>query len=88
MLAGEARVGHDAQTLGVQQVGWLDRPAHDLGDTSLRIANAGTQRMRVLLYAGKRQHSPLASYGPFIGETREDIARSIERYQSGVFLRV
>lgn len=88
VLEGEASIGLDAQKLAVQQVGWLDRPAKSDGETSLRIANAGPQRARVLLYAGERQSSPLASYGPFIGETREDIARSIERYQTGVFLRV
>lgn len=88
VLDGEARIGPTAQALAVQQIGWLDRPAQPDAQTSLRIANAGSSPLRVLLYAGERQQSPLASYGPFIGETRQDIARSIERYQAGTFQRV
>ena len=58
------------------------------GDTALRIANPGAEAMRVLFYAGQRQDTPIAWYGPFIGDTRADIARSFERYQAGTFLRV
>lgn len=70
------------------QVGWLDRPAASApGEepTNLVIANEGSSPMRVLLYAGARQEVSLVSYGPFIGDTPQDIERSIERYRSGVF---
>jgi quercetin 2,3-dioxygenase len=87
VLDGEARIGADAQSLITGQIGWLDRTAGD-GDTEIRIANLGSLPMRVLLYAGQRQNTPIAWYGPFIGDTRADIARSFERYQAGTFLRV
>ena len=33
----------------------------------------------------QRQDVPIVSYGPFIGDSREDIVRSFERYRSGAF---
>lgn len=84
VLDGEAIVGADRRALVPTQVGWLDRPT-ETGDGMLAIANEGDAPMRVLLYAGERQNVPIVSYGPFIGESRADIVRSIERYQSGTF---
>ncbi len=66
------------------QVGWLDRPA-PAGESELVLENAGTDPARVLLYAGERQGVSLVSYGPFIGESEDDIVRSIERYKTGTF---
>lgn len=66
------------------QVGWLDRPSVT-GTTTLAIANDGAEPARVLLYAGEPQGGSLVSYGPFIGDVPEDIARSIERYRQGTF---
>lgn len=83
VIDGEAVVG--GVPLRPNQVGWLDRRAPDAATTSLRIANESTSDMRVLLYAGARQEVSLVSYGPFIGDTPQDIERSIERYRSGVF---
>ena len=89
VLDGEAELGADRQRLAVGQVGWLDRGDGDGdGETAVRIANPGAQPLRVLFYAGQRQDIPIAWYGPFIGDTRDDIARSIERYRAGKFLRV
>ena len=62
------------------QVGGLDRP-EAAGDSTLRIT--GTTRARALLYAGQPQGDPLVSYGPFIGDTREDIVRVMGEYRAG-----
>ena len=86
VLAGEARVGSRDTALVPGQVGWLDRPTAR-GDSRLVLANHGTVPMRLLLYAGEPQNVPLATYGPFIGETREDIVRSMKRYGTGSFRR-
>jgi quercetin 2,3-dioxygenase len=87
VLEGEASVGAGRERLAPGKVGWLERGQGN-GQTSLRIANAGAAPLRVLLYAGERQNTPIAWYGPFIGDTRADIVRSFERYQAGTFLRV
>lgn len=86
VLAGEARVGSRDTALVPGQVGWLDRPTTQ-GDSLLVLANHGPVPMRLLLYAGERQNVPLATHGPFIGETREDIVRSMKRYATGSFRR-
>jgi quercetin 2,3-dioxygenase len=87
VLEGEARIGADAQPLVLGQVGWLDRLTGD-GDSELRLANPGPRPLRVLFYAGARQDVPITWYGPFIGDTRDDITRSFARYQSGTFVRI
>jgi quercetin 2,3-dioxygenase len=84
VLTGEITVG--SERLRPTQVGWLDRPT-DPGESVLTLGNEGTEPARVLLYAGERQEVPIVSYGPFIGDTREDIVRSFERYKSGTFQR-
>jgi redox-sensitive bicupin YhaK (pirin superfamily) len=84
VLSGEATIGDDAQQLRPGQVGWLDRPVVS-GDSEIQIANRSEQALEVLLYAGEPQKVELVSYGPFIGETRDDIVRSIERYRGGTF---
>jgi redox-sensitive bicupin YhaK (pirin superfamily) len=52
---------------------------------TIRIANAGAEKLRLLLYAGQWQNVPIVSHGPFIGDTRQDIVRSFERYHAGLF---
>jgi redox-sensitive bicupin YhaK (pirin superfamily) len=86
VLEGEARIGAARAPLRPAQVGWLDRPAH-AGDGVLTMANEGPESMRLLLYAGERQEIPIVSYGPFIGDTTDDIQRSFERYRAGTFRR-
>jgi len=87
VLEGAASVGPELQRLVPGQVGWLNR-ASDGAATTLRIANRGADSLRVLLYAGERQNTPISWYGPFIGDTRADIVRSFERYQTGTFRRI
>jgi hypothetical protein len=83
-LDGEVTVGDQKVRPG--QIGWLDRPAGD-GTSSLRLTNTSESVLRVLLYAGARQSTPIVSYGPFIGDSRADIAQSFERYRAGTFVR-
>jgi redox-sensitive bicupin YhaK (pirin superfamily) len=84
VLDGAASVGVDGQSLEVGQIGWLNLPSEP-GSTSLRIANPGQVKLRVLLYAAERQNDSIVWYGPFIGDSREDIARSFEGYRAGTF---
>ena len=88
VLEGEATIGADRHRLVPGQIGWLAREPGQ-GETSLLIANPGARAARVLLYTGQRQDVPdHPGDRPFIGDTRADIARSFERYRSGVFQRV
>jgi hypothetical protein len=39
-------------------------------------------------YAGEPQRVPLATHGPFVGETREDLMRASRDYLDGKFVRM
>jgi redox-sensitive bicupin YhaK (pirin superfamily) len=42
--------------------------------------------VRFLLLAGKPLREPVARYGSFVMNTREEIAQAIEDFQRGTFL--
>jgi redox-sensitive bicupin YhaK (pirin superfamily) len=86
VIDGTVRVGDEAAELTSGQVGWLDRPDED-GLSRLRLA-AGGDGARLVLYAGQPQGDPLVSHGPFIGDSREDIARLYSEYRAGGFERM
>ncbi len=57
------------------------------GDT-VSIANAGEASLGVLLIAGVPLHEPVARYGPFVMNTREEIYQAIEDYHAGRMGRI
>jgi len=71
VIDGSVQIGKTVLNTG--QVGWLDRPNDD-GTSVLRVA-AGESGARLILYAGQPQGDPIVSYGPFIGDSKQDIAR-------------
>src|SRR6266436_4778061 len=70
---------------------WLTLPKNnrstDVGTSVLRV-DAGESGARLVLYAGQPQGDPIVSYGPFIGDSKQDIARLFAEYQSGRFPRL
>jgi redox-sensitive bicupin YhaK (pirin superfamily) len=87
VLDGVARVGdNDSATLGVGQVGWLDR-AEASGPSVLRITG-GDEGARLVLYAGEPHDAPIVMHGPFVGGTRSDIVRVSREYTAGRFQRM
>jgi len=78
-LEGSYRV--DDHILRAGEVGWLNR-LKGKGTGTLRIT-AGESGARVLLYAGRMQHEPIVHYGPFVGDTNEDIVRAYQNYRAG-----
>ena len=84
VIAGSVLIGET--TLNTGQVGWLDRPTDN--DASVVRVVAGESGARLILYAGQPQGDPIVSYGPFIGDTKQDIARLFAEYQAGQFPRL
>jgi redox-sensitive bicupin YhaK (pirin superfamily) len=84
VIDGSVRIG--GTELNTGQVGWLDRTT-DVGTSVLRVV-AGESGARLVLYAGQPQGDPIVSYGPFIGDSKQDIARLFAEYQSGRFPRL
>jgi redox-sensitive bicupin YhaK (pirin superfamily) len=81
VLDGLVRVGADELRAG--QVGWLDRSPRE-GPSNLHLT-AGDSGARLILYAGEPQSTRVVMQGPFVGETRADIARLDDEYRQGRF---
>jgi len=86
VLGGSIQIGDQATPAQSGQVAWLDR-AEGEGTTVLRIA-AGQEGARLVLYAGQPQGDPIAVYGPFIGDSPDDIRRLYAEYRGGRFARM
>ena len=65
-----------AQDVPLHQMGILTNG----GDGVLVRATAGT---RALLIAGRPLNEPIAQYGPFVMNTREELMQAVEDFQSG-----
>ena len=60
---------------------------HDAGvlsDGDEVVVTAGPQGARMILLAGRPLREPVAQYGPFVMNTREEIEQAIRDYQNGV----
>jgi redox-sensitive bicupin YhaK (pirin superfamily) len=84
VIDGSVQIGDDV--LNTDQVGWLDRPSAT-GTSVVRMA-ADESGARLILYAGQPQGDPIVSHGPFIGDSKQDIARLFAEYQAGRFPRL
>ena len=58
-----------------------------LSDGSRLSATTGEAPGRFLLLAARPLGEPVARYGPFVMNTREEIAQAVEEYQRGAFLQ-
>ena len=71
-------VGREAATIEAQELAVL-------GDgTEVRLGGR-SPRTRAILVAGKPLREPVARYGPFVMNTREEIMQAFADYQSGKF---
>ena len=57
------------------------------GDGELVEATAGEDGGRFLLAAARPLHEPIARWGPFVMNTREEIEQTLDELRSGKFLR-
>ena len=73
VINGDLKVGDENKILKEAQTGWLNTFSEQ-GASELRLTG-GDKGSRVLLYAGEPTGDEIVSYGPFIGDTQEDIRR-------------
>src|SRR5262249_1988579 len=73
---------------GDAKVGGALLPAHNLGvlgeGDTVAIA-AGPAGARAILVAGKPLSEPVARYGPFVMNTREEIIQAVHDFEAGRF---
>ena len=78
VFEGRAKLGDREEPIERGHLAVLERE----GD-GLRIVAAGHEGTRVLLVAGKPIGEPVARYGPFVMNTREELEQAFRDYQSG-----
>lgn len=79
LASGEARIGgEDGPLLAAGQLAVLT-------DGTGFAATAGDEGARLLLIAGRPLREPIARYGPFVMNTREEIHQAFEDFRQGRF---
>ncbi len=73
---GEVRVGDDARVVGEHQLAVLGRD----GETVVIEAD---ETAEVLLLGGRPLREPVAWYGPFVMNTKQELVESMELYERG-----
>ena len=79
VVNGEAEFGQDREKATRGQMVMFERDGDEV-----RIENSGTEPLDVLLIAGVPLNEPVARYGPFVMNTRDEIYQAVEDYRSGV----
>jgi redox-sensitive bicupin YhaK (pirin superfamily) len=74
---GDARLGDDGTPVASKHLAVLDPE----GDSVL--VRAGDAGARLLLVAGRPIGEPVARYGPFVMNTREEILEAVEDFRAG-----
>jgi redox-sensitive bicupin YhaK (pirin superfamily) len=78
VFEGDAEAGAGARRIARGQLGVLD----GAGELALR---AGADGARLLVIAGRPLREPVARYGPFVMNTREELQQAFADYQAGRF---
>ena len=80
VFEGAVRIGDDADAaaLGVGQLAVL-------GDGDQAVLHGLEEGSRALLVGGRPLREPVARYGPFVMNTREEILQAVEDFRSGRF---
>jgi redox-sensitive bicupin YhaK (pirin superfamily) len=55
----------------------------DRGGEGVQIANPGAARLSLLLLAGEPIGQPVARYGPFVMNSKEELIQAVDDYQQG-----
>lgn len=82
VFGGALEVGVDGDVVEDGQVAFLGP-----GD-EVRLAHVGDEPAQALLLSAEPLHEPVARYGPFVMNTREQIMEAIDDYQSGRFATI
>lgn len=81
VFKGTATIDGDERTVAEGQAALLGS-----GDSvNISVAADATTPAEILLLSGKPLHEPVARYGPFVMNTREEIEQAFRDYQSGRF---
>ena len=82
VLAGSGRVGPEDAPIAEGQLAILAGGDH-VALSADRIPGGASPTLEVLLLGGQPIHEPIAHYGPFVMNTREEILQAVADYQAG-----
>lgn len=83
VISGRALIG--GRDVAAGQTGWSD-PVAGAGETSLHLTVPdGDAPARVMVYSGTPLHEPVAFGGPFVMNSRNEIAEAFRDFQAGAF---
>jgi redox-sensitive bicupin YhaK (pirin superfamily) len=83
VLEGDGSLGAAPRPVVAGDVAWLTRQ-DEMGPSEILVA-ANARPLRALLYAGRPLREPVVAGGPFVMNTREEIARAYADYRAGKF---
>ena len=87
VLTGDGYVGSQQQPIRAQQLAQLG-PGQSIELRAAKRMTDGTSALDVLVFGGLPLREPIASYGPFVMNTKDEIATAIEDFESGRLGRI
>ncbi len=79
MFDGEVTVGEEARPVRTHELAVLSEGAQ------IRLRGSSATQARAILVAGRPLKEPVAKYGPFVMNTREELQQAFVDFQSGKF---
>jgi redox-sensitive bicupin YhaK (pirin superfamily) len=83
IIAGQATFDDNAAAAQARDLVLLSRNGE-----SVRIANTGSTPLSLLLIGGEPIGEPVARYGPFVMNSREELYEAFEDFRSGKMGRI
>jgi hypothetical protein len=78
VLSGRGSVGHEGRPVEGGQLAVFGQ-----GDRLTLRAHDGQEPLEVIVLGGRPIREPVAHYGPFVMNTREELQQAVDDYQAG-----